>query len=60
MKTKTEERVELMRRGERLKCPRCSEGFFSAIGDPKTTLVFGCNKCEAGMVLTVPIDVQRK
>lgn len=60
MKTKTGERVELMRRGERIKCPRCSDGFFSAIGDPKTTLVFGCNKCKAGMVLTVPIDVPQK
>lgn len=60
MKTKTEERVEFMRQGGSIKCPKCSDGFFSAIGDPKTTLVFGCNKCKAGMVLTIPIDASQE
>ena len=55
MKTATEERIERMRNGEKLPCPKCKEGLFSAIGDPKTTNMFGCDKCSAAMTLTVPI-----
>ena len=42
-----------MRNGEKIKCPKCENGFFSAIGDPKTTKVFRCDSCQTGMVLTV-------
>lgn len=47
-------RIEKMRNGEKIKCPKCEDGFFSAVGDPKTTKVFKCDKCKASMVLTVP------
>ena len=56
MKTKTEERIEKMRNGEKIKCPRCAEGYISAAGDPKKTNVFKCNHCETGMTLSVPLD----
>lgn len=57
MKTRTEERIEKMRNGEKLPCPRCSGGLFSTVGDPKTTNTFGCNKCSLRMTLTVPIKL---
>lgn len=58
MKTSTEERIEKMRKGEKLPCPKCSNGLFSAIGEPKTTNTFGCNKCSTKMTLTVPLKMQ--
>ena len=45
--------VKRMRNGEKIKCPRCKDGYFSAVGDPKTTNVFRCDTCETGMVLTI-------
>lgn len=57
MKTRTEERVEKMRNGEKLPCPKCSGGLFSAVGNPKTTNTFSCNKCNLKMTLTVPIEL---
>lgn len=54
MKTKTEERIETMRSGGKIKCPRCANGHISAAGDPKTTNVFKCSHCETGITLTVP------
>ena len=56
MKTRTEERIEIMRRGEKLPCPKCPNGLFSAIGDPKTTNTFGCDKCTVKLTLTVPME----
>lgn len=56
MKTESEKRIEKMRNGEKIKCPRCKDGLFSAVGDPKTTKVFRCDTCETGMVLTVPYN----
>jgi uncharacterized protein (DUF983 family) len=55
MKNKTEERIEKMRNGDKIKCPRCEDGFFSAVGDPTTTNVFKCDHCETGITLTVPM-----
>lgn len=57
MKTTTEDRVERMRNGEKLPCPRCSGGLFFAVGNPKTTNIFSCNKCNLKMTLTVPIKL---
>ena len=48
------EMIEKMRNSERIKCPRCNDGFFSAVGDPKTTKVFRCDTCNTGMILTIP------
>lgn len=54
MKNKSLERIEKMRNGEKIKCPRCKEGFISAVGDSQTTKVFRCNSCETGITLTIP------
>ncbi len=54
MNTDFNERIKKMRNGEKIKCPRCEEGFISAVGDPQKTKVFRCDKCQTGMVLTVP------
>ena len=47
------ERIKRMRNGEKIKCSRCKDGYISAVGNPKTTNVFKCDKCEKGIVLTV-------
>lgn len=49
-------RIEKMRNGEKIKCTRCKDGYFSAVGDPKTTNVFRCDKCQTGMTLTIPLN----
>lgn len=56
MKTELDERIEKMRNGEKVKCPKCKDGFFSAVGDPKTTKVFRCDTCQTGMTLTIPLN----
>lgn len=56
MMTESEKRIEKMRNGEKIKCPKCKDGHFSAVGDPKTTKIFRCDTCETGMVLTVPYN----
>lgn len=56
MKTETEMRIEKMRNGEKIKCPRCELGFISAIGEPKTTNVFKCDHCFTGIVLRISLD----
>ena len=59
-KPKTVERIEKMRNGEKLKCPKCKEGYISAVGDPETTLVFRCSGCDRSIVLTVNIFEDNK
>lgn len=54
MITDSIQRIEKMRNGEKIKCPKCEHGFFKAVGDPKTTKVFRCDACQTGMTLTVP------
>ena len=56
MVTESQKRIERMRNGEKIKCPKCTDGYFSAIGDPKSTKVVRCDKCETAMVLTVPYN----
>ena len=53
-------RIEKMRNGEKIKCPRCETGFFSAVGDPKTTNIFRCDNCQTGMILTIPLNKMQK
>ena len=53
MQTESGKRIERMRNGEKIKCPFCEKGYWGAKGNPKTTNVFGCDKCEKGMVLTI-------
>lgn len=52
--------VERMRNGEKIKCPKCKEGYFAAVGDPKTTKVFRCDFCKLAMVLTIPLSINDK
>lgn len=54
MKMQSEQRIQKMRNGEKIKCPKCEKGFISAVGDPKTTRTFSCNHCQTSVVLTVP------
>ena len=56
MNLDAESRVEKMRNGEKIKCPRCDKGFISAKGNPITTKVFKCDKCQTGIILTVPYN----
>lgn len=56
MKMQTEQRIEAMRNGEKIKCPKCEKGFISAVGNPQTTKVFKCSHCETGIVLTIPYN----
>lgn len=56
MKTETERRIEIMRKGEKLQCPRCKVGHFLAVGNPMTTNVFKCDNCGTGMTLTVKMN----
>lgn len=57
MKTASQERIEKMRNGEKIKCPRCKDGYFSAVGNPAETNVFKCSHCQTGIVLTVPLKI---
>jgi hypothetical protein len=54
MKPESLLRIEKMRNGEKIKCPKCDSGFISAVGDPKKTKVFTCDVCQTGIILTVP------
>ncbi len=47
-------RIRKMRNGERIKCPHCENGYFSAVGDPEKTKVFRCDSCQTGMILRIP------
>ena len=47
------ERIALMRKGQQIKCPKCNQGFFVAVGDPITTKAFKCNYCPAKIILSI-------
>ena len=46
------ERLKILRTGQTLPCPKYS-GRFGAVGDPKTTPIFSCDKCGTSMVFTI-------
>ena len=46
------ERIEKMRNGEKIKCPKCENGHISAVGEPKTTSLFKCDECGIAMRMT--------
>lgn len=56
MMTDFETRITKMRNGEKIKCPRCENVSFSAVGDPKKTKVFRCDSCQTGMTLRIPFN----
>lgn len=49
---KSIERIEKMRKGEKIECTRCGKGFVSAVGKPETTSCFRCDNCGRSIVLT--------
>lgn len=55
VKSKSLERIEIMRKGKKIKCTRCEVGYISAIGEPETTSLFRCDGCGTSMVLTKAI-----
>lgn len=56
-KLKTIERIEMMRNGKKIKCPKCEKGFVYAVGEPSTAYVFKCDSCNTGMVMTKKLDL---
>ena len=57
VKPKTLERIEMMRKGEKAKCPKCEKGFISAVGEPGTAYFFKCDSCNVSMVITKKLDL---
>ena len=55
IQTESLKRIQRMRNGEKLKCPRCEDGYISALGNPQTTRVFKCDICGCGMSIRVPM-----
>lgn len=49
---KTVERIEKMRKGEKIKCPKCEKGFIAAVGEPENAYIFKCDECGTSMVMT--------
>ena len=60
MKTESNERIEKMRNGEKIKCPRCEKGYISAVGEPRKTKVFRCDTCQTGITLTIPYKMKEE
>ena len=57
-KPKSIERIEMMRKGKKVKCPKCEVGFISAVGDPEKAYYFKCDKCHVGIVQTKKLDIE--
>lgn len=55
-KPKSIEKIEKIRNGEKIKCPRCDTGFISAVGNPQTTYLFRCNNCGISIVERKKLD----
>lgn len=53
---KSIERIEKMRKGNKVKCPKCAKGFISAMGEPSTAYCFRCDKCGTSLILTKQIN----
>ena len=43
-----QERMKILHSGGKIKCPRCANGYISALGDPKTAISFRCDSCPLG------------
>ena len=50
------QRIEYMRSGGKIKCPRCKEGYVSAVGNPKETNYFAC-PCGCRIILTNKLEL---
>lgn len=55
-KPKTVERIERMRKGEKVKCPKCADGYILAIGNPSEAYLFSCDSCGTNMVTKKEIN----
>lgn len=58
-KPKSIERIERMRKGEKVKCPKCDDGFISAVGEPSEAYFFKCDGCGISMVMRRNIDLSK-
>lgn len=58
-KSKSIERIERMRNGEKVKCPKCADGFVSAVGNPSEAYLFRCSDCGTSMVMKKKIDYKK-
>ena len=57
-KPKSIERIEMMRKGKKIKCPKCEIGLISAVGDPETTNYFKCDNCSISIVQTKKLNIE--
>ena len=57
-KPKSVERIERMRKGEKVKCPKCANGFISAVGEPSSAYLFECSGCKVGILMTKNIGIR--
>lgn len=57
--SKSNDRINKMRTGEKIKCPKCESGLFSAVGDPQTTKVFRCDACQSSLIMTIPYKQEK-
>ena len=48
-----QERMKILHSGGKIKCPRCENGYISALGDPKTAISFRCDSCRTGWNYTL-------
>lgn len=57
---KSIERLKRLMNGEKLKCPRCRDGYISAVGDLQSTNVFKCDCCETAIVPRIGKSIFRQ
>ena len=57
-KPKSIERIEMMRKGKKIKCPKCESGLISAVGNPETAYYFKCDKCSIGIVQPKKLNIE--
>ena len=57
-KPKSIERIEMMRKGKKIKCPKCESGLISAVGDPEKAYYFKCDNCSVSIVQTKKLNIE--
>lgn len=50
------EKIERMRNGEKIKCPKCEDGYVAAVGKPKDAYYFSCT-CGFRITLTKKLEL---
>lgn len=54
---KSVDRINKLYNGEKLKCPKCKDGYISAVGNPKMTNLFRCDECGLAIVPRIAVNV---